>query len=307
MVLLICLYSFAVLGFSRNKMKWIGCEISPKSSVCGSWRTIHAKWRISLRRARWSSSKSTTIAGCFIWTKRRRYSSVITPRPRWKITTTRRCCRKWCRWRISGAPAGPSTRTWWTRTRQSSTRPGPNRRRSTWNFTPERRAERNRSLRNRQRNDGRCERQIRNLFSHQFLHPTWTSSVRNLKRHHFSNFFVHFSSIFRSECTQGNSGMNHKSPLSNECVWEFGGRSGVELAQTGLCDHGSIVDAVAIVRGVEHGAALFRHSVHHFLKSDVAADSADQKDLVWPTMCHSTLWKKWLDWRKSLKKVQKNG
>lgn len=62
-----------------------------------------------------------------------------------------------------------------------------------------------------------------------------------------------------------------------------------EHERAGLCDHGAVVDAEAVVGGVEFGVALSRHRRHHLLKSQVAADAADNQHLARAGVRHCSL------------------
>lgn len=66
---------------------------------------------------------------------RKIFSNGITLRRRWKTSLTKPCCPRWCRSRTSAGRAEPNTRTWWTRTRRSSTRHGRKNQRKTSNFS----------------------------------------------------------------------------------------------------------------------------------------------------------------------------
>ena len=71
---------------------------------------------------------------------RRVSSSETTPRPLLRTSSTRLFCLKSCKSRTLVEVVGPSTLTWWIRTRQSSTLPGlkrPHRTSSSNSITPE--------------------------------------------------------------------------------------------------------------------------------------------------------------------------
>ena len=61
------------------------------------------------------------------------------------------------------------------------------------------------------------------------------------------------------------------------------------MEQACVGDHGTVIDAVAIIHGADRSASLCGHDAHHFLKSYVAANSAHEEDLLRAAVCHRSL------------------
>lgn len=66
-------------------------------------------------------------------------------------------------------------------------------------------------------------------------------------------------------------------------------RIGPVHEQAGVRDHDAVVDAEALVGGVDAAAALLDHLGHHRLEAPVAADAADNEDLVRADVRHGPL------------------
>jgi len=93
-------------------------------------------------------------------------------------------------------------------------------------------------------------------------------------------------------CTRGRSRSrsgNRPEPLCACRLFQRGPKAHLVRQQPGMRDHDTIVDAEALVGGVDAPAAIPRHEAHHLLQTLVAADAADDQHLSGADVGHGAL------------------
>lgn len=104
-----------------------------------------------------------------------------------------------------------------------------------------------------------------------------------------TQFFVSFSCLFFFSVAPLNVDLVSTETLCASALGKRSAKTSLESEEPGMRDHDAVVDAEALVGGVDGAAALGGHAAHHGLQALVAPDAADDEDLRRAHVRHGAL------------------